>query len=121
MYLADPFHQLKRVQPHRRLERRNMLRSTREGITSAIAVRAGELQSRLGLRDMVFGVGDFGRQLRQQWWATVSASLPQRDDGATLQDTAALWQRLYPQLPAAAEWCPPEFTTRSSRYQAARG
>jgi hypothetical protein len=95
VYLADPFHQLKREQP-RRGQSETKMRSTRDKLTPKLVLRATEIQSYLPLRDMVFGVGPFGKGLRAEWLQGLRANLPAEAANGpflTQGDIEALWQQ----------------------------
>ncbi|MGI4732996.1 MAG: hypothetical protein ACRYFW_14795 [Janthinobacterium lividum] len=119
-YLADPFHQLKRLQPHRTRPGQRQLRSTRDGLTPALALRATELQSHLSVRDTVFGVGELGQQLRAAWLRRLFDYLPREaGQGAAVSpgEVAGLWAHLRRLDGSDARWGPAQLRTRSSAYR----
>ena len=115
-YLADPVHQLKRLQPHPKIEGRRRLRATRTGFTAALALRGTQLQSLLSIRDTVLGVGAFGAELRRGWWQRLQANLPRQAAQGPVIERAlvnTLWQSINAQRPSLAGYGNIRIATRS--------
>ncbi|MGI4765115.1 MAG: hypothetical protein ACRYGP_08635 [Janthinobacterium lividum] len=117
VYLCDPFHQLKRVQPHKTKPDRHVMRSTRDKLTPGLAIRATEIQSYLPVRDTVFGVGDVGVELRRQWLQCLADHLPvEASQGPSLlpSEVAQLWHHVHAQGSLQAPSGPISIVTRSA-------